>query len=72
MAIHYHVHLRIPDGAERVIPTRFRSMASAMRTVKQVGDQVTFGGVRRSDFTVNIEPCNDTQSDCRHSVESTS
>ena len=54
---HYHAHFRTPDGGERVLPTRYRSLASAMRTVKQVGDPVTFDGVPRTDFTVNIEPC---------------
>ena len=64
-SVHYHAHLRTPDGGERVIPTRYRSLASAMRTVKQVGDTVTFDGVPRTDFTVNIEPCGDSWSDCR-------
>ena len=54
---HYHVHFRTPDGGERVIPQRYRSLASAMRTVKQVGDTVTFDGVQRTDFTVDVEPC---------------
>ena len=63
---HHHVHFRTPDGGERVIPKRYRSLASAMRTVKQVGDTVTFDGVPRTDFTVNIEPCGDRWSDCRY------
>ena len=54
---HYHAHFRTPDGGERVLPTRYRSLASAMRTVKQVGDTLTFDGVPRTDFTVYIEPC---------------
>ena len=65
---HYHVHFRIPDGGERVIPQRYRSMASAMRTIKQVGDTVTFGGAPRTDFMVNIKPCGDRWSDCRYSA----
>ncbi len=66
---HYHVHFRIPDGGEHVIPQRYRSMASAMRTIKQVGDTVTFGGAPRTDFTVDIEPCGDRWSDCRYSSD---
>ncbi len=66
---HYHVYLRTPDGGERVIPQRYRSLASAMRTVKQVGDTVTFDGVPRTDFAVNIEPCGDRWSDCRYSPD---
>ncbi|MCY4528352.1 MAG: hypothetical protein OXD46_04890 [Chloroflexi bacterium] len=54
---HYHVHFRTSDGGERVFPQRYRSLASAMRTVKQVGDTVTFEGVQRTDFTVDVEPC---------------
>ena len=42
-----------------MIPRRYRSMASVMRAIKQVGDTVAFGGARRTDFTVNIEPCGD-------------
>ena len=66
---HYHVHFRARDGGEHVIPKRYRSLASAMRTVKQVGDTVTFDGVPRTDFTVNIEPCGDRWSDCRYSPD---
>ena len=47
---HYHAHLRTPDGGERVIPKRYRSLASAMRTVKQVGDTVTFDGAPTTGF----------------------
>ena len=68
-SVHYHAHFRTPDGGERVIPKRYRSLASAMRTVKQVGDTVTFDGVQRTDFTVNIEPCGDRWSDCRYSPD---
>ncbi len=64
---HYHVHFRTPDGGERAIPQRYRIMASAMRTVRQVGDTVTFDGVQRTDFTVDVEPCGDRWSDCRYS-----
>ena len=66
---HHHVHFRTPDGGERVIPQRYRSMASAMRTVKQVGDTLTFEGVQRTDFTVDVEPCGDRWSDCRYSSD---
>ena len=66
---HFHAHLCTPDGGERVIPKRYRSLASAMRTVKQVSDTVTFDGVARTDFTVNIEPCEDSWSDCRYSPD---
>ena len=69
MTTHYHVHFRIPEGGERVIPKRYRSLASASRTVKQVGEEVVFEGVRRTDFTVNFEPCGDLWSDCRHIQE---
>ena len=54
---------------ERVLPTRYRSLASAMRTVKQVGDTLTFDGVPRTDFTVNVEPCGDRWSDCGYQRE---
>ena len=67
MPSHYHVHFRTPDGGERVIPRRFRSLASAMQTVKQVGEAVVFDGVWRNDFTVNMEPCEDSWSSCRYS-----
>ena len=66
---HYHAHLRTSEGGERVITKRYRSLASAMRTVKQVGDTVTFDGVPRTDFTVNIEPCGDRWADCRYSPD---
>lgn len=66
-SVHYHAHFRTPDAGERVLPQRYRSLASAMRTVKQVGDTVTFDGVPRTDFTVDIEPCGDRWSDCRYS-----
>ena len=52
-----------------MIPQRYRSMASAMRTVKQVGDTVTSEGVQRTDFTVDVEPCGDRWSDCRYSSD---
>ena len=66
MPAHYHAHFRTPEGGERVIPKRYRSLASAMRTAKQVGEYVVFDGVRRNDFTVNMEPCEDTWSGCRY------
>ena len=63
---HYHVHFRTLDGGERVIPKRFRSLASAMRTAKQVGEYLTFNGVERTDFTTNLEPCEDSWASCRY------
>ncbi|MCY4527487.1 MAG: hypothetical protein OXD46_00440 [Chloroflexi bacterium] len=66
---HHHVHFRTPDGGERVIPKRYRSLASEMRTVKQVGDTVTLEGVQKTDFTVDVEPCGDRWSDCRYSSD---
>ena len=64
---HYHVHLRTPEGGERVIPNKYRSLTSAMRTVKQLGEYVEIDGVRREDFTTNMEPCGDGWSSCRYS-----
>ena len=69
MSTHYHVRFRTPEGSERVIPRRFRSLASATRTAKQVGDTIVFEGERRSDFTVNFEPCEDSWSACRQIQE---
>ena len=66
MPVHYHVHCRIPEGSERVIPRRYRSLASAMRVVKQIGGTLTFDGVQRTDFTVHLEPCEDGWSGCRY------
>ena len=66
MYVHYHVHCRIPEGNESVIPRRYRSLASAMRMVKQIGETLTFDGVQRTDFTVHLEPCEDSWSGCRY------
>ena len=64
---HCHVHLRTPDGGECVISKKYRSLASAMRRVKQAGETVTFDGAPRNDFTSHFLPCLDRWSDCRHS-----
>ncbi len=62
---HYHLYFRTQEGGERVIQTRYRSTASAMRKAKQVGSQLHFNRVLRDDFTVHIEPCSDSWSECR-------
>ena len=61
---HHHLYFRTPEGGERVIQTRYRSTASAMRKAKQVGGQLHFNRVLRDDFTVHIEPCPDSWSEC--------
>ena len=61
---HHHLYFRTPEGGERVIQTRYRSMASAMRKAKLVGGQLHFNRVLRDDFAVHIEPCPDPWSDC--------
>ena len=63
---HYHAHLRAPDGVEHVLPRRYRSLASAMRTIKKIDGQVVVDGERRTDLAVSMEPCGDSWSGCRH------
>ena len=68
MSTLYHVHLRSPKGGEVLLPRKFRSLASAMRWISRVEElsgNAHIDEVKQTDYTVHLEPCEDTCPRCR-------